>query len=296
MTTCPIDGNKLHIFSKKIELKDGAICASCGKKVGLVYGSSFENKFASTFTISQIENLIHEGKVIDTASIKTKEKQNKIQGKKDKAKKLRDMELANLRELENLRCANLNEWAFLPDDVILKKNEFEFTRSSGTYWDEMRTQTTTVSYGGITGRIRLMKGIYLRAGSFNPTRETVTGLQHIHYGIIVLTNKRLLMIQPDGSVSQITYGTIANIVPHSDGITVMKTRGKNVYIYGDGLDGEKLNIVLTRLITRDFDPHTFIEPTLPDNFGYDEDPKDEIEAASAYIEKMRNKSKNNIEE
>lgn len=36
MATCPIDGTKIGIFSKVIELKDGKICSDCGKRVGLV--------------------------------------------------------------------------------------------------------------------------------------------------------------------------------------------------------------------------------------------------------------------
>ncbi|MCT3599263.1 DUF4428 domain-containing protein [Levilactobacillus brevis] len=65
MATCPIDGTKIGIFSKVIELKDGKICSDCGKKVGLVYGSSFEAHHASEFTISQISELINSGQRIN---------------------------------------------------------------------------------------------------------------------------------------------------------------------------------------------------------------------------------------
>ena len=44
--------------------------------------------------------------------------------------------------------------------------------SANIEWFEERTRTTTVSYGGISTKFKICKGVYLRGGSIAPMRNT----------------------------------------------------------------------------------------------------------------------------
>ncbi|WP_408610791.1 SHOCT domain-containing protein [Levilactobacillus tujiorum] len=172
----------------------------------------------------------------------------------------------NAEDLEKLKKVDLNSWAVQPSGYLPKNNEFEFSRTDNIQWIEPVTRTKNVLYGGVTSRVRLMKGVYWRMGSVKPLRQTTTELKVKHIGTLIFTNKRMLLLQDSGSVSQVMYGSIANIVPYTDGIGVMKSRGKDVYLTSDTFEGEKAAIVLTRLITGDLD-----SPTLTNNSHYQSD-------------------------
>lgn len=163
-------------------------------------------------------------------------------------------------ELEELKKVDLNSWASQPSGFLPKNSEFEFSRTDNIRWIEPVTRTKNVSYGGVTSRVRLMKGVYWRMGSVKPLRQTTTELKVKRIGTLIFTNKRILLLEDSGSVSQIMYGSIANIVPYTDGIGVMKSRGKDVYLTSDNFEGENAAIILTRLITGDLD-----SPTLTNN-------------------------------
>ncbi|MFC6181511.1 SHOCT domain-containing protein [Lactiplantibacillus daowaiensis] len=154
-------------------------------------------------------------------------------------------------EIQHLKQCDLTTLAVTTTDVLLKRNEFEYYRANNVDWSEPRTHTTRVNYSGMTSSVKIMKGLYWKQGSIKPTSQKVTQNELIHTGTLILTNKRLILLQSDGSVAQITLGTIANLVPYTNGLDIMKTRGKNVALRGS-LDGEAAGVVLTRLITDDY--------------------------------------------
>lgn len=196
------------------------------------------------------------------------------------------------KELDDLKSFDLNTWERPAPDVLLKNGEYEYLRTDNVDWIEPRTHTSNVTYGGVTGRVRLAKGVYWRAGSISPIRSTTTELKPIHFGTLILTNKRILILQNDGSVSQVAYGSIGNIVPYTDAVGIMKTRGNNVYLYSDTFDGEKVAIILTRLIIGDYDAHEDLEPDLSEStsqpvFDENDSQTDKNEKVSQYIENLR---------
>ncbi|WP_225423564.1 SHOCT domain-containing protein [Levilactobacillus suantsaii] len=139
--------------------------------------------------------------------------------------------------------------------VILKSTELPYFKSTTTVnWEEERTHTTRFNYSGVTSHVKLMQGVYWRSGSVKPMNEQTTQLEIIHTGTVLLTNQRLIVLAADGRVKQVLYSGIANVVPYADGVGVMKTRGKDVYLTGD-IDGEQLAIYLIRLITGDVAAH-----------------------------------------
>lgn len=156
---------------------------------------------------------------------------------------------------------NATTAAIIPDSeavstgIILKNDEMPYLESSYTVnWKEQRTHTTKINYSGVTSSIRIMKGVYWRSGSVKPMNEKTTQLETIHTGRLLLTNKRLVVIDDNGSTSQVMYSGINNIVPYSDAIGVMKSRGKDVYLTGN-FDTEIVAIYLLRLVTGDLDSH-----------------------------------------
>ena len=61
-------------------------------------------------------------------------------------------------------------------------------------WFEERTRTTSVSYGGISTKFKICKGVYLRGGSIAPMRNTEEYLKLIDNGDIYFTNKRIIFL------------------------------------------------------------------------------------------------------
>ncbi|KRM04350.1 hypothetical protein FD41_GL000958 [Lentilactobacillus farraginis DSM 18382 = JCM 14108] len=159
------------------------------------------------------------------------------------------------QEIKQLKNDSLVPENDSSNDLILKNNEKIYFKSNITAnWVEPRTHTRSIQYHGLTSSVRIMKGMYWRAGSIKPFREKETSLETILSGNLILTNKRLVMVADNGTTRQSTYGTIANIIPYSDAVGIMKNSGKTVYLTGN-IDGEKIAIYLTRLISGDLDSH-----------------------------------------
>lgn len=84
--------------------------------------------------------------------------------------------------------------------------------------------------------------------------EKTTTMDTIHSGQIILTNKRLLVMDENGSTAQVMYSNITNVIPYSDALGIMKSRGKDVYLIGN-IDYEEVAIILIRLMTNDLAAH-----------------------------------------
>lgn len=173
------------------------------------------------------------------------------------------------KELQQLKNDSLLPETSSSNNIILKNNEEIYLQPNvKANWIEPRTHTKSIQYHGLTSSVHIMKGMYWRAGSIKPFREKETSLETILSGKLILTNKRLVMVSDNGTTRQSTYGTIANIIPYSDAVGIMKNSGKTVYLTGN-IDGEKIAIYLTRLISGDLDSHPTTNKLSSDNSSTD---------------------------
>ena len=138
---------------------------------------------------------------------------------------------ATKQQLEKFKLYWLIENGTLPIKEIaitLPKNEnCYFTMDAD--WFETRSITKRINYGGPALRIKIMKGVYYRAGSVGVQRITSEELTLIDSGIIYITNKRIIFVGSNKSVN-IQLGKILSVSPYSDGVGIEKDSGKSPII------------------------------------------------------------------
>lgn len=108
--------------------------------------------------------------------------------------------------------------------VLLKKGEHCVYAVAAEALEE-RSRTVRLGYSGPSARVRVAKGIYYNVGSMNVSRQTDDYQHSFGVGVLCMTNKRLLWISEQKSIST----PLSNIVrydPYSDGIRIMKGTGK----------------------------------------------------------------------
>lgn len=173
-----------------------------------------------------------------------------------KEEQQRAAELARKQYLEDLnkyKNSSLSDLEITIEDVILKKNEVAYYMGQElTSWLEPRKRTKSVSYSGVSGRVKIAKGVYIKTGSIKPMKQTQTTNVIIHQGVMVITNKRILLINHD-EISQITYRNVVQVVPYSDGMAILRSSGKKITL--TGFNGEIPSILLTRILTGDTEAH-----------------------------------------
>lgn len=131
-------------------------------------------------------------------------------------------------------------------DIFLQKNEKCFFRAPVELY-ETRTVKTGVGYSGPTFRVKLVKGLYYRAGSLKTNRASKDVMTLIDKGEIYITNKRILFAG-EKSNKIIHYNKIVDLTPYTDGIEIMRDAGKpQTYVLGEG-DGELLTALIARNI------------------------------------------------
>ena len=130
--------------------------------------------------------------------------------------------------------------------INLQRNETCHFEAS-TRLLEMRTVTKGVAYHGPTVRIKIMKGVYYRAGAFKGQRIKEDVLQEIDRGTLYVTNKRVIFLG-DRKNKTFTYRSILGFVPYSDAIEIERTSGKNPVFVLD--DPEWASVLFASLLAR----------------------------------------------
>lgn len=97
-------------------------------------------------------------------------------------------------------------------------------------WRELRSRTVRVNYHGPTARIRIMKGVYWRAGSISPQRVTETNLVEVAQGTLYVTNKRVILDGAAGNKS-VTWRSVFGQEVFSDAIKLDKSSGRDPYLF-----------------------------------------------------------------
>jgi hypothetical protein len=91
---------------------------------------------------------------------------------------------------------------------------------------EMRTVTKRIDYAGVTARVGVMRGVYIRSGSFTPRRVTREELTFQDAGTLYFTNKRMIFMGMKKNVV-LTRKSILGVNPMRDAIEIEKTSGRN---------------------------------------------------------------------
>jgi hypothetical protein len=119
-------------------------------------------------------------------------------------------------------------WAtpLLPIETMLMLKRGEWcVHSVPASAHEERQKTTRVNYQGATASVRIVKGVYYRAGSIQAERVTEAYMHSFGDGILAATNQRIMWISPQKSIS-IPLAKIVQYVPYVDGIKLVKDTGK----------------------------------------------------------------------
>jgi hypothetical protein len=97
---------------------------------------------------------------------------------------------------------------------------------------EVREKTVAVRYGGPAVSIKIVKGVYYRAGSYSVDRKKQAYHHSFGQGELCLTNKRILFLSPQRSLN-IPYAKIIQLMGYSDGIEIRRDTGKPIiFSYG----------------------------------------------------------------
>jgi hypothetical protein len=142
-------------------------------------------------------------------------------------------------ELENLTLPEVEA------DINLSKNEKCYFHRDSVEWYEYRSRRTRIDYGGITGRVKICKGVGFRWGSIAPSYASTRELSLVKTGSLYLTNKNLIFIG-DYQNSTIPIAKILSFEPYSDGVAINKSSGKSPLLMLP--DAEEFSVILERLI------------------------------------------------
>ena len=155
---------------------------------------------------------------------------------------------ATKQQLEKFKHYWLIEKGELPVlevNINLPKSEQCYFTTEAV-WLENRTVTQRINYGGPALRIKIMKGVYYRAGSVGVQRITSEQLQEIDNGTLYITNKRIIFTGNKKN-SNILLSKVLSVTPYSDGVGIEKDTGKSPILRVSG-SADILAMMLGRVI------------------------------------------------
>lgn len=113
----------------------------------------------------------------------------------------------------------------LSADFIMQRNELCIYKADKCELLEQRTVTKRINYSGPSYRIKIMKGLSYRLGSYNVSTEKETVEISKGRGLVNVTTKRLLFKSGDGVVT-INNSAIVNLEPYNNAVVIIKATGK----------------------------------------------------------------------
>ena len=121
----------------------------------------------------------------------------------------------------------------IDSDVSLKKAETLHVKLGSINWMEYRkVRTGRVSGHGVTGRIKIAKGVYYRYGTGQMKAESMDQLTQIDSGDLYVTNKGFFFRGHLGNKT-LPFDKILQPTPLPKGLKMEKDTGKDVYIVFD---------------------------------------------------------------
>lgn len=97
-------------------------------------------------------------------------------------------------------------------------------------WREIRTRTVRVDYAGVSGSVRIMKGVRVRLGTVVPRRVTETEIVESSSGTLYVTSKRVVLQGGAGNKS-VTWKSVFGQEVFADAIKLEKSSGKDPYLF-----------------------------------------------------------------
>ena len=153
-----------------------------------------------------------------------------------------------VRVLNRFRSYWQLEEGTLPEievDINLQRGEICHLKTEAD-WLEHRKVTRRVGYSGPTVRLKIVEGVYWRAGNMGVARTTEDVMKRLDSGTCYLTNRRLLFRGEHGNKT-IPLGRIIAVETFSNGVEVEKDRGKTPFFaFKHGTD--VFGLMLDRLI------------------------------------------------
>lgn len=118
----------------------------------------------------------------------------------------------------------------IESDIKLKKNENLHVKLRDVRWMEHRKVSTgRGSYNGLSGRIKLAKGLSYRYGTGEFSRETMNQLTELDSGDLYVTNKGFFFRGKIGN-KNIDHDNVVMLRPSTIGFVIERQTGKAVYI------------------------------------------------------------------
>jgi hypothetical protein len=152
------------------------------------------------------------------------------------------------RVLDRFRTYWQLEEGQLPEldvDINLQSDEICHLQTAAD-WLEHRQVTDRVGYSGPTVRLKIVEGVYWRAGNMGVARTTEDVMKRIDSGTCYITNKRLLFRGEHGNKT-IPLGRMIAVETFSNGVEIEKDRGKTPFLsFKHGTD--IFGLMLDRLI------------------------------------------------
>lgn len=112
-------------------------------------------------------------------------------------------------------------------EIMLSKNEFCYFINNTDLF-ETRKITKRVSYGGPTVRVKIVKGVYYRAGNLGVKAQSEEELTFIDTGKLYITNKRLLFVGSKQN-KPVQLNNIIDYKVYENGLEVSKDSGKSPF-------------------------------------------------------------------
>jgi hypothetical protein len=145
------------------------------------------------------------------------------------------MDETSKAELDHFRLLWRLEQGDLPEaqvPILLRKGEVCYLSGYAGH-SEFRSVTRSIRYGGPAVRVRIMKGLYYRAGQVNVQRISEDVLTNLDVGQIYLTNKRIVF---NGSKKNTTIALakVLDFDVYSDGLKIEKETGKDQFFQMTG--------------------------------------------------------------
>lgn len=113
-------------------------------------------------------------------------------------------------------------------------------------WYELKQVTRRINYGGPTIRIKIMKGVYWRAGSLGVQRVSEDVLKHMDDGTLFLTNKRIIFMGRRKN-KNIRLNRILDFEIYTNGVQIEKDAGASPFLEMSA-DMELFGLLLGRAI------------------------------------------------
>lgn len=142
------------------------------------------------------------------------------------------------RDLQRMRLLwqieNGNVPTIEPDINLYKKEKCYFTVAAE--WLEHRKRTRSIRYSGPAVSLRIMKGVYWRAGSAKVQRVTEEVLEPVDSGRLYITDRRLIF-RGQRKNTTIRHNRILAFTPYQDGVLIEKNSGRNpIFCFENDVD------------------------------------------------------------